>query len=316
MSASQQALLAEIAAAGGQPLDRRVEAAVRALLCRCEVRRVRAVLVYGSALWQPPSTDDVLDLYLVVDDPRAAGQGAIAAALNRVLPPNVIYMETPVEGTTVRAKCAVISGRQFDRGARRGVTPLIWGRFAQPCRLAYTRDAAARESVHESLAEAVVTFHRRLLPLMPARLTAEEFWRRALVESYARELRPEGAARAIQLWDAYGDALARRTRQALPLTGFRIGFEETDGAFDVRIGRRHRAWARATGTIARRGGKLLSLLRVMKAAFTFDGGVDYVCWKIARHSGVAVRPTPFQRRHPLIGGWPLLWRIYRQGGLR
>lgn len=316
MSAPRQALLDEIAAAAGRPLDWRVDAAVQAVLRRCDADRVQAVLVYGSALWQPPGADDVLDLYLVVDDPRAAGQGPVAAALNRVLPPNVIYLETPADDATVRAKCAIVSGRQFDRGARRGATPLIWGRFAQPCRIAHARDAAAREAVHAALAEAVLTFHRRLLPLLPARLTPEVFWRRALVESYARELRPEGATRAGQLWDAYGDALARRTWQALPLTGFPVEVEGDDGAFGVRIARRGRVWARATGALARPGGKLLSLLRAMKAAFTFEGGVDYVCWKIARHSGVAVRPTPFQRRHPLIGGWPLLWRIYRQGGLR
>jgi hypothetical protein len=63
-------------------------------------------------------------------------------------------------------------------------------------------------------------------------------------------------------------------------------------------------------------GKAVCLLRLMKAAFTFEGGADYILWKIERHSGVRVEASPFQRRHPLLGGWGLLWRLYRQGAFR
>jgi hypothetical protein len=35
-----------------------------------------------------------------------------------------------------------------------------------------------------------------------------------------------------------------------------------------------------------------------------------------RHSGVRVEATPWQRRHPLIGGWLVAWRLYRRGAFR
>jgi len=58
------------------------------------------------------------------------------------------------------------------------------------------------------------------------------------------------------------------------------------------------------------------VLRLGKAAFTFNDPLDYVLWKVERHSGIHVEPTALQRRHPLLFAWPLLWRLYRRGGFR
>ena len=63
-------------------------------------------------------------------------------------------------------------------------------------------------------------------------------------------------------------------------------------------------------------GKLLSFSRLFKSAFTFDDPVDYLLWKIERHSGVRETATPLQHRYPLIFAWPLVWRLYRKGAFR
>ncbi len=63
-------------------------------------------------------------------------------------------------------------------------------------------------------------------------------------------------------------------------------------------------------------GKAWSVLRLLKASFTFDGGADYLAWKISRHSGVAVTVTPWQRRHPIAGAIVQFWRLYRKGAFR
>ena len=57
-------------------------------------------------------------------------------------------------------------------------------------------------------------------------------------------------------------------------------------------------WARGVSQWKKRRGqgKRLSVLRLIKAAFTFRGGADYLAWKIERHSGVEVKLT----------GWMLL----------
>lgn len=63
-------------------------------------------------------------------------------------------------------------------------------------------------------------------------------------------------------------------------------------------------------------GKLLSVLRLAKGLFTFDGGVDYILWKIERHTGARIALTPWQRRHPLLASPVFLWRLYRLGAIR
>ncbi len=63
-------------------------------------------------------------------------------------------------------------------------------------------------------------------------------------------------------------------------------------------------------------GKLLSVLRLLKATLTFEGGVDYILWKIERHSGVTVEVEPRLKRRPLLAMWVLSWRLYRKGGFR
>ncbi|HVR67505.1 MAG TPA: hypothetical protein VMT98_12735, partial [Verrucomicrobiae bacterium] len=63
-------------------------------------------------------------------------------------------------------------------------------------------------------------------------------------------------------------------------------------------------------------GKLISVARLTKAVFTFDGGLDYILWKIERHSGVSATATDWQRRHPLLAAPGLAWRLYRRGAFR
>jgi len=63
-------------------------------------------------------------------------------------------------------------------------------------------------------------------------------------------------------------------------------------------------------------GKLLSVARLLKALFTFDGGLDYIAWKLERHSGVSVEIPDRVRRWPLIFIWGMFWDLYRRGAFR
>jgi hypothetical protein len=60
-------------------------------------------------------------------------------------------------------------------------------------------------------------------------------------------------------------------------------------------------------------GKALSILRLVKALFTFEGGLDYVVWKLERHSGQAIVVPDRVRRLPLIHMWGFFWQLYRRG---
>ena len=271
---------------------------------------VAAILFYGSCLRQPAASaappDGILDFYVVVDRYRDAYPGRLLALANRVLPPNVFHATTSWRGEPVRAKYAVISMAQF----RRGLSPAslqtsLWARFAQPCRLVWARDPQARAAIGAALADAVITMVAAVAPLLERGSSAEQLWLRGFRETYRAELRTEGAARAKDIYESGRERYDAITPWALAAAGMADGDEARAGRF-----------AKVRWAGRRLLGKTLSVLRLIKSAFTFDGGVDYILWKIERHSGVRLPVSPWQRRHPLLASPVFLWRLYRLGAIR
>lgn len=292
MSARRQALRELITGELHTPVD----PAIEALSDRLRAGRggVIAVLFYGSGLWKPPESDTVFDFYVLIDSYPAFDARRLHTLFGRLLPPNVYYLQ---DGG-LRCKFAVMRIDQFAKAAAgRSINSQIWARFAQPCRLVYARDEAASESVAAALSDAVVTFHAQTLPLLAAdERDPRAVWTRGLQQTYGNEWRSESGARADDLYTASRAALEARSRLVLP---------------DCRPARRV-----ATSGVRRLVSKAVYFLQLMKAVFTFDGGVDYALWKIERQSGVKLRASEFQRRHPLVAAWPLVWKAWRAGGLR
>lgn len=102
----------------GEELRRPVPAAVTQLadeLAALAGSATAAVLFYGSGL-RDETLDGVLDFYVLLDDVGAWPGSRLAALANRVLPPNVAYLERTVADRPVRAKVAVMSLAQFAAG--------------------------------------------------------------------------------------------------------------------------------------------------------------------------------------------------------
>jgi hypothetical protein len=147
-------------------------------------------------------------------------------------------------------------------------------------------------------------------------VTPAQLWSELFSRTYAAELRPERSERARHLYEADRDRYERLTTPALTLAG--IPFQRAAGSSELVVrleaGARRRArrgwWLRAAVT------KLLSVLRLIKSFFLFEGGVDYAVSKVERHSGVSLGLTPWQRRHPWLGVPRLLWRLVRTRAVR
>jgi hypothetical protein len=280
---------------------------------------IAAILFYGSCLRNGTDEDGLLDLYVLVDRYRDFYPGRGLAMLNALLPPNVFYMGKAVGDRTVRAKYAVMSVNGFVRlNSQRCFSSAFWARFAQPCAVLYVRDTAAEAAVSTALASAVTTFVQRVLPLMPDRFDALELWQCGLAASYATELRPERLGKANELVNADQDRYRRVTRLAVAQRSDCTLVTRPDGLLQIEhtISTRERRRGRVAWALRRVQGKLLNLLRLMKASLTFDGGVDYLLWKIERHSGIKAEMSPLARRYPLLGFWVTAWRLYRRGAFR
>src|SRR6476469_5600796 len=120
-------------------------------------------------------------------------------------------------------------------------------------------------------------------------------WRRGVALTYASELRAERQERSESVVDMEPERYRRFAAAVTPAP--------QPGAA--------KAWKRF-----RRRGKMLSLIRLAKAATTFAGGADYLAWKINRHAGTRIVVRPWQRRWPILGALILLPRLFLRGAIR
>lgn len=276
-------------------------------------RHAQAVLFYGSCRRANEDIGGIVDLYVLVDGYHAAHGSFLSALTNRLLAPNVYYLETAFAGRVARAKYAVVSMDQFERGTTRWFHPYLWGRFAQPCGLLFAIDEQVRRRVVRALAAAVATFAARTLPRLPAEFDAETLWTRGLLLTYAAELRSERPERVRALYADAALELQALTRALARKQGWAAA---PAGGYRNPVARSDRWWSALGWALRGLQGKALSILRLLKASFTFDGGLPYLAWKIERHSGVELQITPFMRRFPRLGAVGAFWRTWRRGGFR
>ncbi len=278
---------------------------------------VSAVVFYGSCLRKNDPRDGIADLYVIVTSYAAAYGTLRERLLAAILPPSVGYLEVEDDEGKIRAKYAVISRRDFCRGTGgRWFHPYLWGRFAQPCLIAYARDPSARAFVVSCLVAATETLLRRTAALVRWPADALDIWASALELSYATELRPESGSRSRELVEDN----AQFYRNLTASLADRLGLERTGAqgktVFVNSVSPGKIRGARFVWAIRRITGKLMSPARWLKALATFEGGLDYAAWKLERHSGVPVRIPERVRRRPWLHVWGELWRLYRRGVLR
>ena len=271
-----------------------------------------AVLMYGSCLRSGDLFDGLVDLYLICDDYGSAYGYSPLALANRILPPNVFYAEHAEGDKVLRSKVTVISLADFRRGCSRGwFESYLWGRFSQPTHLLYTRDEHYREAVEECLLNAVHTLLHNALPALPATGSLSELWEGALSLSYDTELRTERSGRAAELVETSIGFFRSVTYYHAGSLAF--PFSVYDHAYVADVPGRLRRTAALKWGLRRFLGKCLSVLRLVKALFTFEGGLDYIAWKLERHSGEKiVIPEPVRRR-PLVHMWGFFWGLYQRG---
>ncbi len=280
---------------------------------------VNAILFYGSCLRSGDLFDGLVDLYLIVDSYTACYARKARALANWLLPPNVFYTEIRLADRVVRAKYAVLSSADLRNGtSRRWFHSYLWGRFTQPTALAWCRDDAARRLIEASLASARQTFLDRVLPRLPTAGRVRDLWQQGLQLSYGAELRAESAGRSAELTAAAVDYYVASTREVAASLRYPLVLEGNgaDTRYRAEIPALNRGLGRAAWMLRAAQGKLLSVTRLLKALFTFEGGLDYIAWKLERHSGQRIEIPSRVRRYPLIFVWGLFWRLYRRGVFR
>ena len=273
-----------------QPVDPPVRAMAAAIAAEYGPA-ARAVLFYGSCLREKQLEGLMLDFYLIVSSYREAYGSRLLAAGNRMVPPNVF----PFQHGKLAAKYAVLSEQDFHRlcgPETRSVS--VWARFAQPSRLVWAADDAARGRAVEAVSRAAPTLLGATLPFAEPSSDPLDLWRQAFALTYSAELRAERKQRSGSVVDSDPERYRRFSEAAL-----------------AAAAPNNASWKRR-----RLEGKLLSIARLAKASATFAGGADYIAWKINRHAGTNIVLKPWQRRWPLLAAISLLPRLLRSGAIR
>jgi hypothetical protein len=282
-----------------------------------------AILFYGSCL-RKQTAQGVLDFYVLVDSYPDANPGRRLALANRLLPPNVFYLELDALPHPVRAKYAVVSLTDFERGAAgRWLRTGIWARFSQPARAVYLRDEAVRSAVVAACSEAVLTLVERALPLLPGeggriRASTADLWQTGFRETYAAEMRPESPDAAAALFHQEPERYARAAQLAVEVLAARGRLRALSAGepLEVELPAGEQRRRRRAARLRRPLTKLAYTAQLLKTAFTFGDWLPFVLWKLERHSGVHLVATESQRRHPLLLGLPILIRALRLRALR
>jgi hypothetical protein len=252
-----------------------------------------AIFAYGSCLRGVPASDTLMDFYVLTENLADVSPSFLSSLACAIIPPNVYYAETNVAGQCLRAKYAVLPSSLFAAWmARKTNNPYFWARFSQPSALIYARNDQARMQVIAAISEALRTSFANAKALTNE-TDALAIWTAGFNATYQSEFRSEQTNRSIQIVSAAPDYYIEAAKFLASETPVQA----------------NQAWRRIAG-------KFWSVLRLIKAAFTFQGGADYIVWKIERHSGERIVLSQWQRKHPVIAGLTLLPKMLHKGAIR
>ncbi len=268
-----------------------------------------AIMLYGSGISvnEDARADEIVyDFYVITPNYKYAFKSRMLAFFNWMIPPNVFYIEEKTESGKIRAKYAVLSIDHFDKlVSKRTFHSYFWARFAQPSRLVLANDNMTNKItvIVEKAIDNFVLQSRGLVKkgnkLNEDKLSEDSdiliqaIWKAGLSKSYKAELRAETPDRVDKLLNHYG---------LWPLNVTLLeDYEKHSTHFFSQFAWRLRAIQ----------GGVLSVLRLIKGAMTFEGGIDYIAWKISRHAGFELPVKAWERNWPILGIPILTLRYYK-----
>jgi hypothetical protein len=284
-------------------------------------RNLVGVVFFGSRLLgTSPGEGSAADLFVVVENylrfyeaigsrlPTSRHSG-IMAALNRMLPPNIIYVNDP-GGLRAGAKCFIVTEGDLAHGLSADAKDHFFrGRLSQRVHIVHARSPKDRVAMERRF-EAARYLTLDWVPLfLGERFGVLEYCRRMLEVSYAGEIRPEARTRVAEVCDAQS-SFFRLAYDRVLQEAVREGELVAEGD-QFRLAKKP-SWRRRwrVGHFFRRS-KLRATLRWFKYMLTFDDWLDYIVRKIERRSGVRIELTKAERRFPIVLLWPKALRAIR-----
>lgn len=279
-------------------------------------RKVLGIFMYGSMLSDvTKSATSFPDFFVVTDDYRRVFQQFGHWLWAHFLPPHIYHLRLD---EARRCKYNLVSLRQFRREtSKRAKDIYILGRFAKRVALVFSRDESARRFLLECCFRSMCNVVPWTIRGMERPFDATEFTLACLNLSYAGETRVEKSSKVPELFRSeeslylavYPELLLKEASRSKTVAIGEDGRFRPLGSSVIRWLRRLRlSW------FLRRS-RIRGILRWPKFLLTVDEWVDILLAKIERTKGIKLVVTPRQRRHPLVFGWPHLFRLIRAGAI-
>jgi hypothetical protein len=278
--------------------------------------KVIGIFMYGSVLSSvTKSATSFPDFFVITDGYRRVFRRMSHWLLAYPLPPHIYHLRLD-EGR--RCKYNLVSLRRFRREcSRRAKDVYILGRFGKRVALAYARDEDARRQLVDCCYSAMSNVVPWTLRGMDKPFDETEFALACLNLSYAGETRVEATSKVPKLFESERDLYM----QVYPVllkhhpTAMKMVDRGEDGRFYPSGGGMLRWLRRVRLWWFLKRSRIRGILRWPKFLVTVDEWVDIILAKIERTKGIKLEVTPRQRRHPLILGWPHLFRLIKAGAI-
>ncbi len=276
-------------------------------------RKPLGVIYYGSSLWKG-DLSGLLDFYIVceqLDDWYFHNNFKKIA--NAWLPPNIEYYEWKDMNTLFRAKVAILSLEQLRKATYlNSIDTTMWARFCQPVKILWWKDKMAQQALFRCIVRAVGTAIWWAAYLGPKEGTALDYWCSLFRHTYNVELRVEAKNRPMLILENREDYFTALLKLGWKKLG--IFYKEMrDHHLKIEVSQAQKERMIKQWGIRKKLGRPLNIIRLIKAAFTFKGGPQYIIWKINRHCYLNLTLNNFQKNHPFINAPWILFKLYRQG---
>ena len=118
------------------------------------------------------------------------------ALLNKLLPPNVFFIQVKIDEQLYFAKYAVVSKDDLlKKTSKRAFHPYFWARFVQPLALIYVRNEEVTQWINKIQMQAILTLMHKANCMLPLHYSSQEMWCEIFRLTYATELRAESKNR-------------------------------------------------------------------------------------------------------------------------
>ena len=252
-------------------------------------QNLMGILFYGSALRSNNDKNLILDFYVILEKLYPTIKSPIFRFFTYLLPPNVYFYEINFKGKKIRAKVAILTMSDFIQGTSINCfSPSIWARFSQQTRLTFYNCEKTKILITNALSEAVKTFLTNTIKTIHYKPNIDELWLKGLHLTYGSELRPENNLKIKEIIENDKERYIHIGNLALNELGH------------IKINHLINKKENFKWLLRKYWTRLLNVLRLIKASFTFEGGIEYLTWKLKRHKGISIELSEKQKKYPII----------------